>query len=102
MRALMLLGEPSDADAMRAAAAASKYPYHRLTADAYALALEGNDEELARRIESHDHDSLPWLVVAAQHRATPPLVAALSRCAASDCEQCRTACSEALAELRTT
>jgi hypothetical protein len=100
MRALMLVGDTEDADEMRRAAAESDYPFHRLAAGAYALALEGDDEELARRIEAHQHDAMPWLVVAAAYRATPPMVEALRLCARGPCHECRDDCSKALAGLR--
>jgi hypothetical protein len=100
MRALMLLGSVEDAAEMRRAAAESEYPFHCLAAEAYALALEGADRELARRIEAHEHDAMPWLLVAARHRGTAPVLRALTDCAETPCEECRTACSETLAELR--
>jgi hypothetical protein len=98
MRALMVLGDAADAAEMRAAAEVSEYPFHGLVAGAYALALEGDDEELARRIEGHDHDAMPWLTVAARHRATPLIREALARCAERAGDECANACAETLAE----
>jgi len=99
MRALMLVGNADDAGEMRRAAAESDYPFHRFVADAYALAIEGDDGELARRIEAHEHDAMPWLVVAAAHRATPRVVEAMRMCAKSACGECRHECSAALGKL---
>lgn len=101
MWALAAIRDRDSVPAIRTAASRWDNALHRSTAEVVSMLLEGRDDELMRRVVSHDHQVMPWLSKAVRLLGTMEAKRVLERCSreAPD-EECRTFCREEVDRFR--
>ncbi len=81
MWTLAQLGDRDSVDAIRQLGVRAESPFLRKTAEVVSLALEGNVDEILRRIREHDHDRMAALSNAALLVGGPRGLEAVKECA---------------------
>ncbi len=101
MWTLTQLGDRDSADQIRNVSERSEFPFQRRTAEVVLLALEGNVDEILRRIREHDHDHMAALSNAALLVGGPRGLEAVKECAENAPDpECRHYCQWQLDQLK--